>query len=109
MSQRYDADAAATAVSRGVSLTLYVETGCRACGHARDVLERLEREFPGLLVRTVDLGRVSSDQIPEGVFAAPTFVLDDEVISLGTPTWERLAPLLRSALGVVDEGRRTEG
>ena len=92
-------DAPAPASPSGAaSLTLYVEEGCRACAHALEVLGRVQQEFPELEISTIDLGRVSSKEVPNGVFAAPTFVLDGEVISLGTPTWERIAPVLRSAL-----------
>ena len=80
------------------ALTLYVEEGCRACAHAIEVLDRVSEEFPDVRVSKIDLGKVSSAEIPDGVFAAPTFVLDGEVVSLGTPTWDRIAPLLRSAL-----------
>jgi hypothetical protein len=109
MAQRYEGDPLAPAANAPASLTLYIEPGCRACAHALEVLARVEHEFAGLEVSTVELGGVSSREIPNGVFAAPTFVLDGEVISLGTPTWERLAPLLRSALGATDERRSTEG
>ena len=102
-----EADASTTRVAAASSLTLFIEEGCRACVHALEVLDRAQDEFPSLQVSTVDLGSVSSDQIPPGVFAAPTFVLDGEVISLGTPTWDRIAPLLRSAIGAsADENRR---
>lgn len=108
--ERHQTEAPAPVASDTASLTLYVEQGCRACGHALEVLERVQHEFPALRVGAVDLGGVSSREIPDGVFAAPTFVLDGEVISLGTPTWERLAPLLRSALGRAgDQTRRAEG
>lgn len=109
-SDDHQIDALRPGVRNATSLTLYVEEGCRACGHALEVIERVQREFPALRVGTVDLGGVSSREIPSGVFAAPTFVLDGEVISLGTPTWERLAPLLRSALGRAGEQtQRAEG
>ena len=108
--ERHQTDAPAPVASDTAWLTVYVEEGCRACGHALEVIERVQREFPALRISTVDLGGVSSHEIPNGVFAAPTFVLDGEVISLGTPTWERLAPLLRSALGRAGaETRRAEG
>jgi hypothetical protein len=100
----HDCDAAPPTDGSVPSLTLFVEEGCRACAHALEVLEQVRREFAGLRVSSIDLGSVSSDEVPPGVFAAPTFVLDGEVISLGTPTWERLSPLLRRALNWGDEG-----
>ena len=102
-----ETDASTAGVAAASSLTLFIEEGCRSCAHALEVLERAQDEFPSLQVSTIDLGSVSSDQIPPGVFAAPTFVLDGEVISLGTPTWDRLATLLRRAVGADTDENRT--
>ncbi len=78
-------------------LTLYIEQGCLSCGDSIEVAERAQDTFPHIDVHVIDLG-VSSDVRPDRVFAVPTFMLDGEVVSLGTPSWERLEPLLRSAL-----------
>ncbi len=83
------------APARTATLAVYVEESCTSCGPARDVAARVAREFPGVQVRILDLGVVSSDSVPDGVFATPTFVLDNEVVSLGTPAWEELVTLLR--------------
>ena len=78
-------------------LTLYIEQGCLSCAAAVEVAERARRTFPHVDVRVIDFG-VSSDVRPDRVFAVPTFMLDGEVVSLGTPSWDRLEPLLRSTL-----------
>ncbi len=80
------------------TLALYVEEGCTSCAAARKLADRARRDFPGLTVRVIDLS-VSSEQIPEGVFAAPTFVLDDQVVSLGTPSWARLCAAVDEIFG----------
>ncbi len=80
-----------------LTLSLFVEEGCASCGLAIEVAERAREQYPRLDVKVVDIG-VSSEQQPQGVFAVPTFVLDGEVVSLGTPSWERLVPLLDAAL-----------
>lgn len=80
---------------RTASLTLFVDQLCTSCGPAREVAARVAREFPGVRVRVLDLGVVSSDSVPEDVFAAPTFMLNNQVISLGTPAWEELSVLLQ--------------
>ena len=83
--------------ARRPELALYVGEDCASCRMALDVAERVRREFPHVAVRVVDLS-VSSADPPEGVFAVPTFLLDGEVVSLGTPSWERLKPLLRATI-----------
>ena len=80
------------------TLALYIGESCDSCRAAVEVAERAGREFPHIDVSVVDLG-VSSELRPEGVFAVPTFVLDGEVVSLGTPSWKRLASLLRATMG----------
>ena len=84
------------------ALAVYIGENCDSCRVAVEVAERVRREFPRVDVSVVDLD-VSAGPRPDKVFAVPTFILDGEIVSLGTPTWERLAPLLRS---VLDEGER---
>jgi len=79
------------------ALSLFIEEGCTSCGLAVEVAERARELYPHLEIKIVDIG-VSSEEQPQGVFAVPTFVLDGEVISLGTPSWERLEPLLQAAV-----------
>ncbi len=79
------------------TLTVYVERGCTSCGAAREVAEQVREKYPEVDVRVFDLGDVSSEDVPTEVFAAPTFLLDDEVVSLGTPARETLPALLERA------------
>ena len=74
-----------------------MESGCRSCAHALELAERIHAEYPVVEVRVIDIG-VSSEQLADGVFAVPTMVLDGEVVSLGTPSWERIARVLDSKL-----------
>ncbi len=87
------------------TLVVYIDENCPSCARAVEVAERARVEFPHIDVSVVDLG-VSSEEQPEGVFAVPTFLLDGTVVSLGTPSWGRLAPLLGVALGarLLDDG-----
>ncbi len=80
------------------TLALYVEEGCSACAAARKLANRAERDFPGLAVSVIDLS-VSSEGPPEGVFAAPTFVLDGRIVSPGTPSWARLCEAVDEIFG----------
>ena len=95
----------ARSASPRATLTLYIDENCPSCAHAVEVAVRARVEFPRVDVSVVDLG-VSSEEQPEAVFAVPTFLLNGTVVSLGTPSWERLAPLLEAAVGArrVDNG-----
>ena len=83
--------------ARQPTLAVYVGEDCASCRVALDVAERVRREFPHVAVSVFDLSVSSVDQ-PEAVFATPTFLLDGAVVSLGTPSWERLEPLLRATI-----------
>lgn len=78
-------------------LVLYVSGGCAACRDALFVMARAQRRFPGMTARVVDLD-VSSEPAPDDIFAVPTFTLDGDVISLGTPAWDALVRRLLDAL-----------
>ncbi len=86
------------------TLAVYIGENRDSCRVAVEVAERVRREFPHVDVRVIDLG-VSSGQRPDGVFVVPTFMLDGEIVSLGTPSWERLMPLL----GFAQDGFSQDG
>ena len=77
---------------------VYVHGGCLPCAQARELAECARRDFPTVGVEVIDLG-LSSEPPPEGVFAVPTVVLDGEVISLGSPSWDELAAAIASGPG----------
>lgn len=77
-------------------LDVYVTTGCANCDYARGVASRAAEAFPALSVRVLELGAIPNP--PEAVFATPTYVLDDKVISLGNPDEQELNAALSNAL-----------
>ncbi|MDA1061662.1 MAG: thioredoxin family protein [Chloroflexi bacterium] len=83
------------------AIRAYVESGCRSCGYALELMERVRHEYPTVRVEVVDVG-VSSERLPDGVFAVPTVVLDGNVISLGTPSWERLAEQIEATIAAAE-------
>lgn len=86
------------------TLTVFVERGCTSCHAAREVAEKVRATYPEVAVSVVDFAEVSSGQVPSEVFAAPTFLLDGVVVSLGTPEWGTLTALLERAPQELAEG-----
>ena len=85
-----------------VRLQVFVKHGCETCERARSIAHQVDVDFPNLLVEVVELnGRLPAR---DDVFAVPTFVLEDRVLSLGNPQESELhseiAALLQ-ARGVV--------
>lgn len=79
-----------------VILDVYVLTGCANCSFARELANAVARAYPQVQVRVRDLTHTSD--VPDAVFAAPTYVLNDRVISLGNPDEVALGLLLEQAL-----------
>ena len=96
-------DGATGATGASLAICVYVESGCGFCAYAVELIERVRLEYASVSVEVVDIG-VSSDRLPDGVFAVPMVVLDGQVISLGTPSWERLTQQIEARIAA---GERT--
>jgi len=84
-----------------MNLTIYVEEGCAGCQRARRLAVDAARRFPALEVGIVDIGAHGAD-LPDDVFAVPTYILNGRVISLGNPTSERLHLELEDAFAKIE-------
>lgn len=69
-------------------LCVYVERDCWNCQEARALAQEMAEAFPQLHVEVVEMAQ--DGPRPDGIFAAPTFTLNERVISLGNPTRETL-------------------
>lgn len=70
-----------------VKLEIYVMDDCWSCEESRRIAAEAQSRFVGVEVALLDL---ESDRRPPEVFAAPTYVLDGKIISLGNPRREEL-------------------
>ena len=68
---------------RATVLQVFVEPECEACQRAIQLAEGVDAAYPLLAVEIVDIRTRESER--EDVFAVPTFILDDRVLSLGNP------------------------
>ena len=66
-----------------LELQIFVEAGCETCQRALQIAGEFDDEYPRLAVRVVDVAKTQVDR--DDVFAVPTFVLNDRVLSLGNP------------------------
>ena len=80
-----------------MSLEIYVEAGCSTCDRAWELADAMACLYPGISVDVVDISDTGRE-VPEAVFAVPTYMLDGQVISLGNPSYEELASKLDGAL-----------
>jgi hypothetical protein len=75
--------------SKRVTLQVFVAAHCWQCPEARALAREMQNEFAALDVRVIDLDEPGAAK-PAKVFAVPTFLLDDRIVSLGTPSRDAL-------------------
>jgi hypothetical protein len=70
-----------------VKLLVYVKDDCWTCAESRRIVAEIMPQFPQISVELVDM---ETPNRPKNVFAAPTYVLDGRIISLGNPYRDEL-------------------
>jgi hypothetical protein len=73
----------------GPHLDVYVSSHCANCVEACLLAEEAAVMYPALAVRVIDLDANTAPR-PEYIVAAPTYVLNGRVISLGNPYRDEL-------------------
>ena len=72
-------------------LRIFVAEHCSGCKEALDIARSIKQEYPHTFtVEVVDVTRSLAD-IPESVFATPTYMLNNKIVSLGNPRLEDIA------------------
>lgn len=84
-------------------LEIYVTDQCTNCEEALLIAERA-RSIAGLKVAVIDLDQ-PGQSIPPRVVAAPTYLLNGRIVSLGNPEREEFLARLRSELRQQSEER----
>lgn len=73
----------------GVCVKIYVAEHCQMCGYAYEIAATIRDNYPDVALQIVDMGN-PSEQIPENVFATPTYLLNGRVWSLGNPSLDQV-------------------
>ena len=77
-----------------IKLQVYTSADCWSCQETERIVSDMTSEFPDVAFEMLEMEAV---QLPDNVFAVPTYVLDGRVISLGNPTRADLRQWLHSA------------
>ena len=65
-------------------LRIFVVETCPGCVEARDTAVRIEQDYPDIAVQVVNMDNPNAT-VPDEVFATPTYMLNNRVVSLGNP------------------------
>jgi hypothetical protein len=71
-------------------LRVFVAQDCSGCVEARVIAARIGQDYPHLHVEIID---IADDQtaVPDAVFATPTYMLNNRIVSLGNPKPDEIA------------------
>ncbi len=75
------------------TLKIYVRMHCSGCEQARATASHITTVYPHVDVEIVDMDNPDVT-IPNSVFATPTYVLDNRIVSLGNPNLDDVATWL---------------
>ncbi len=66
-------------------LKIFVRDDCSGCVEAQRIAAWVTQEFPQLKVELIDIGNPQMI-VPDSVFATPTYMLKNRIVSLGNPS-----------------------
>ena len=66
------------------TLRIFVKDNCPGCVEARQIAIRVEQEYPQLKVEMINISDPRAT-VPEAIFATPTYMLGNRIVSLGNP------------------------
>lgn len=66
-------------------LKIFVTEHCSGCVEARRIAAEVAQNYPQLGVEVIDLN-APEVVVPETVFATPTYMLNNRIVSLGNPS-----------------------
>ncbi|MBC3190970.1 hypothetical protein H7X46_07830 [Pseudonocardia sp. C8] len=73
-----------------MALRVVVSARCATCRYALELVDAVRRLRPRQAVEVIDLDDDRTVTVPGGVVGTPTFLLGEQVVSLGNPTLEDL-------------------
>jgi len=76
-----------------VQVAIYVAPHCSNCQYAYLIADQIQTDYPQVELRIVDLS-AADEEIPESVFATPTYLLNGRVWSLGNPSHQQVRDTL---------------
>ncbi len=90
-----------------IEVEVFSAPGCRRCGQARALLQRLVAELAPhgeITWRAVDVLEALDHAVALGVLATPAIAIDGELVFTGLPAPERLRAALAARLAARTDG-----
>ena len=78
-------------------IQVYIARWCSACAHSRRLAVDIIERYPQIDVELIEISMLAEKDLPEMVFATPTWLWNGHLYCLGNPDpaklWQRLAKL----------------
>ena len=78
-------------------IQVYIARWCSSCAHSRHLVMEIIERYPQIDVELIDISTIAEENLPEMVFATPTWLWNGHLYCLGNPDpsklWQRLAEL----------------
>lgn len=84
-------------ICSGIRLDIYVAENCFVCDYTHEIARMIQRDFPQVNMRIIYVTN-TEEEIPDVVFATPTYLLNGRVWSLGNPSPQQVTEKLQSLL-----------
>ncbi len=78
------------------TLKIFITQDCPNCAETLLIVHHIRQDHPHLSIEIIDIADQQAT-VPEAIFATPTFMLDNRVVSLGNPKLRDVARWLKEA------------
>lgn len=79
-----------------LTLKIFVTQDCPTCVESHIIARQIRQDYPDLSVEIIDVADKHA-VVPETIFATPTFMLNNRVVSLGNPKLNEVARWVKEA------------
>ena len=83
-------------------LKIYITENCPGCDEAHRIAAYVEQDCSEIDVELIDI-LDSQAVVPDAVFATPTFMLNNRIVSLGNPSLKQVARWIEEATAIQPE------
>jgi thiol-disulfide isomerase/thioredoxin len=78
-------------------LKIFVAEDCPSCLEARVIAGRIAQDYPDHIVEVIDISD-NRAVVPDTVFATPTYMLGNRIVSLGNPRPDEIVRWFQQAI-----------
>jgi len=79
-----------------INLTLVTKEGCVHCAQTKELLKKIQPEYPELVVEEIDMTTPQGQELISkfGIMSSPGIIINDELFSMGGTTGKELGEKL---------------